>query len=116
MTDWRVYCIKERTETGKNGKSSAVYDIAPSGEMLPDAAIAAFSAFVPDAADITVYDFPCMCEIVFRTHIGKNASADEYWFIRYFVPDDAFRLGCGNVMIMERKTGSVVYNGDDDGE
>ena len=116
MLDYRVFTMKEKEIISKKYRKSLEYDEEPTGKPLSDFAVAALNTLVPEAESITVHDFPSMCNMVWERLFSKPVSQDDYWFIHYSTPEDACTLGCGNVIIMERATGKVVYNGPDDGE
>jgi hypothetical protein len=69
---------------------------------------------IPHLQYVTIYDGPYACS--FYNTASLYARPERFWFVHYAFGEDTCKIGAGTVMVIERGSGRVVYDGTDGGE
>jgi len=110
------FLVKHRVYTRVLGKGNLVgYSITDetTDRELDAAAISRIKA-IPRLHSFEAYDGPEYCgPHIFSFDSTLAYCREWYWYIHYRQRPYAMKVGEGTVMILERGTGRVVYNGTD---
>ena len=108
--DFSVYRVTKEKKVKEEGVWYTESSPAPTDLIASEIAKRQILS-IPKLASFEIYDGPYYIRSLYNFHPPKRG--DEYWFVHYQTKDREFFIGSGTVMVIERKTGRVVYDGTD---
>jgi hypothetical protein len=111
----RIYRCVGTVQKDEEGRVVEYFQDVPVGGQPDEKAIQCILA-IPRLTRLRFYDqLPSACYIYGLDAILRD-SKPAPWFVSYGVEEDPPRFGPGGLMIIERDTGRILYDGSDGGE
>ena len=108
--DFSVYRVEKERKKNEEGAWYTANSPLPTGLIVGEIAKRKILS-IPKLVNFTIYDGPYYIGSLYNFQPPERG--DEYWFVHYQTKDREGLIGSGMVMVIERKTERVIYDGPD---